>query len=71
VREIVRERMLNKVAIDGPDAALRTEILIALALGISLTRANGTLPQLSRASRARLLAALDPVVDALSLAPRS
>src|SRR3954462_6767990 len=34
VREIVRERMVNKVAIEGPDAALRTEILIALALGI-------------------------------------
>ena len=66
VRAIVRERMLNKVAIDGPDAALRTEILIALALGISLTRANGTMPQLSRASRTRLLAALDPVVDALA-----
>ena len=47
-------------------AALRTEILIALALGISLTRANGTLSQLSRASRARLLAALEPVVDALA-----
>lgn len=66
VRAIVRERMLQKVAIEGPDAALRAEILTALALGISLTRANGTMPQLSRASRTRLLAALDPVVDALA-----
>src|SRR6478735_10949915 len=57
VRAIVRARMLQKVAIEGPDAALRAEILTALALGISLTRANGTMPQLSRASRTRLLAA--------------
>jgi hypothetical protein len=66
VREIVQERMVRKVAIDGPDAALRAEILIALVLGISLTRANGTMPELSRASRARLLEALAPVVDELA-----
>jgi AcrR family transcriptional regulator len=66
VREIVQERMVRKVAIDGPDAALRAEILIALVLGISLTRANGTMPQLSRASRERLLDALAPVVDQLA-----
>ena len=64
--------MLNKVAVDGPDAALRTEILIALALGISLTRANGTLPELSRASRARARRAGPGRRRArLSLAPRS
>src|SRR5947207_974537 len=66
VREIVQERMVRKVAVEGPDAALRAEILIALVLGISLTRANGTMPQLSHTSRARLLDALAPVVDALA-----
>jgi AcrR family transcriptional regulator len=66
VREIVQERMVRMVAIDGPDAALRAEILIALVLGISLTRANGTMPQLSSASRAQLLEALAPVVDELA-----
>src|SRR5436190_15990087 len=72
VREIVKERMVRKVAIEGPDAALRAEILIALVLGISLTRANGTMPQLSCASRARLLEALAPVVDGLTPpSPRS
>jgi AcrR family transcriptional regulator len=66
VRAIVQERIVRKIALEGDDAALRTEILVALVLGISLTRANGTLPELSRASRAHLLQALDPVVGALS-----
>lgn len=66
VRAIVQERIVRKVAIEGPDAALRAEILIALVLGISLTRANGTLPALSRASRARLLEVLGPAVDGLA-----
>src|SRR4051794_25123630 len=66
VRAIVQRRLLRRFAFDGPDAELRAEILLALVLGISLTRANGTLPQLARAERSRLTAALDPVVDALS-----
>jgi hypothetical protein len=35
-------------------------------LGISLARVNGTLPQLARASRARVTAQLDTIVDALA-----
>jgi AcrR family transcriptional regulator len=66
VRSIVQRRLLRRFSIDGPESALRAEILLALVLGISLTRANGTLPQLARASRARLIAALDPVVEALA-----
>jgi AcrR family transcriptional regulator len=66
VQAIVRRRLLDRFAFEGPDAALRAEILIALVLGISLTRANGMLPQLARARRARLTAILDPVVDALA-----
>jgi AcrR family transcriptional regulator len=66
VRAIIQRRLLARFAFEGPDAALRAEILLALVLGISLTRANGTLPQLARASRAKLTAVLDPVVDALS-----
>jgi AcrR family transcriptional regulator len=65
VRGIVQGRMLRRFAMEGPDAGLRAEILLALVLGISLTRSNGTLPQLARASRSRLLTVLDPVVDAL------
>jgi AcrR family transcriptional regulator len=66
VRAIVRRRVLNHLAFSGRDAQLRAEILIALVLGISLTRANGTLPHLARASRERLTAALEPVIEALA-----
>lgn len=65
VRAIIRRRLLERFALEGPDAELRAELLVALVLGISLTRANGTLPELARASRERLTAALGPVVDAL------
>src|SRR3954452_3051614 len=41
VRTIVAQRLLGRFALEGPDAALRGEILLALVLGISLTRANG------------------------------
>lgn len=66
VRAVVRRRMLSRLDLDGPGAGLRAEILIALALGISLTRANGTLPHLARASRERLEDALAPVIVALA-----
>jgi AcrR family transcriptional regulator len=66
VRAIVRRRVLDQLALGGRDAQLRAEILIALVLGISLTRANGTLPHLARASRERLVGALAPVIDALA-----
>lgn len=66
VRKIVQQRLARRFALEGPEAELRAEILIALVLGISLTRANGTLPHLARASRARVIAALDAVVDALA-----
>ena len=65
VRAIVSRRVMAKLDLGGPDAALRAEILLALVLGISLTRANGTLPRLARASRARVVEALEPVIDAL------
>jgi hypothetical protein len=66
VRAIVRRRLVERFDLKGPDAALRAELLIALVLGISLARVNGTLPQLARASRARVTAQLDTIVDALA-----
>ena len=66
VRAIVRRRLLERFGFEGPDAALRAEILIALVLGISLTRANGTLPHVAGASRERLTTALAPVIDSLA-----
>ena len=66
VRAIVRRQLVDRFDLEGPEAALRAELLIALVLGIALTRANGTLPQLARASRARVTAQLDAIVDALT-----
>jgi AcrR family transcriptional regulator len=66
VRSVVQRRLVARLALEGPDAALRAEILLALVLGISLTRGNGTLQQIAAASRVRLLETLDPVVDALA-----
>jgi AcrR family transcriptional regulator len=44
---------------------LRAELLVALAVGVAMTRANGTLEALSAASRAEVLETLGPLVDAL------
>lgn len=55
--EILRERGVAK-----PE--LRAELLIAMALGIAMTRANGTLERLAAAPREEVLASLGPIVDA-------
>jgi AcrR family transcriptional regulator len=70
VREIVRRRLVDPLAAElgergVPDARLRAEILVAIALGVSLTRASGTLPTLADAPLAEVMAALRPLVDAL------
>jgi AcrR family transcriptional regulator len=70
VREIMRRRLVDPIAAElgdrgVPDARLRVEILAALAVGVSLTRASGTLPTLSEAPLADLLNVLAPLIDAL------
>ena len=45
---------------------LRAELLVALAVGVAMTRANGTLETLAAAPREEVLAALAPLLDALS-----
>jgi AcrR family transcriptional regulator len=47
------------------DAELRAELLVAIASGVSLTRAAGALPALAGAPLEDVLAMLAPVVDAL------
>jgi AcrR family transcriptional regulator len=44
---------------------LRAELLVALAVGVAMTRANGTLEALAAAPRERVLATLGPLLDAL------
>jgi AcrR family transcriptional regulator len=70
VSDIVRERLLERL-VDVlqergvADPELRAELLVAMAVGVAMTRANGSLETLARTPRAKVLASLGPVVDAL------
>jgi AcrR family transcriptional regulator len=70
VRDIVGRRVVQPLAAEigdrgVPDAELRAEVLVALAIGVSLTRASGTLPTLAAAPLDAVLAVLAPLIDAL------
>jgi AcrR family transcriptional regulator len=70
VRSLVRERMLGDLAAElrergAPEADLRAELLVALAVGVAMTRANGTLEGLAVAPRPDILAAVEPMLQAL------
>jgi AcrR family transcriptional regulator len=64
-RRVVEPFAGELAARGAPDAELRAEILVALAIGLSLTRASGTLPALAETPIDELLAVLDPVIDTL------
>jgi AcrR family transcriptional regulator len=69
VRAVVGERLVEPLIGQlrgSPQAELRAELLIALALGVSVTRANGTLAGLARLPRDEIVAALTPIVDAIA-----
>jgi AcrR family transcriptional regulator len=68
---IVRARVIDPVAATlaargVADAELRAEVLCALALGVSLTRASGMLAGLAGAELDRVLAVLEPLAGALT-----
>src|SRR5205085_243189 len=70
VREIVHRYVVEPLAAEltaraSPDAQLRAELLVAVATGVSLTRAGGTLPALAAAPLEDVLAVLAPLVEAL------
>ena len=70
VRDVVRRRILTQLAeaLRGRgvvDPELRAELLVALAVGVAMTRANGTLEEVAGSSREDLLAALRPAAEAL------
>lgn len=70
VRDIVGRRVVQPLAAElaargAADAELRAEVLVALAIGVSLTRGSGTLPTLSGASLEAVLAVLQPLIAAL------
>jgi AcrR family transcriptional regulator len=70
VRGIVGELLLEQLTAvleerGAGDAGLRAELLLALAVGVAVTRANGTLGELAAAPREQVLSLLGPMVDAL------
>jgi AcrR family transcriptional regulator len=70
VRAIVRDRILAP-AVSGRrgrgarNPELEAELLVALALGIAVTRSNGTLETLESAELDELIDALAPILDAI------
>lgn len=70
VREIMSRRVVEPFATElsahgVADAALRAEILVALAIGVSLTRGRGTLPTLAQAPLHDVVGVLEALVAAL------
>jgi len=70
ISAVVSDRVLVGLAGElrergAADAELRAELLIALAVGVAVTRANGTLETLARAPREQVLRTLAPLLEAL------
>jgi hypothetical protein len=70
VREIMGRRLVEPFAAElsahgVADAALRAEILVAVAIGVSLTRGCGTLPTLAQAPLGDVLGVLEALIAAL------
>jgi AcrR family transcriptional regulator len=70
VDDIVGSRILEPLGTElasrgATDPELRAELLFALAIGLSLTRASGTLPRLAEIPAPELLALLEPTLAAL------
>ncbi|HKE77692.1 MAG TPA: TetR family transcriptional regulator [Solirubrobacteraceae bacterium] len=70
IMRVVQERAVAPIAAElaergVEDAQLRAEALVALALGISLTRATGTLPELAATSLDELIAVVAPLARSL------
>jgi AcrR family transcriptional regulator len=70
ISAVVADRVLGGLVAElrrrGAEAAeLRAELLVALAVGVAVTRANGTLETLAATPREEVLATLAPLLDAL------
>jgi AcrR family transcriptional regulator len=71
VRAVLESRAVGRLTatledLGVPDARLRAELLIALMIGVSLTRSNGTLEALADADPEHLLDVLGPVAETLT-----
>jgi AcrR family transcriptional regulator len=70
VRSFIDEQLTRPLsdwldAPGDPDAALRAELLTALAVGVALARSSDTMPALSQASSPRIQALMAPVFESL------
>jgi AcrR family transcriptional regulator len=70
ISAVVGDRVVTGLAAElrtcgAADAELRAELLVALAVGVAMTRANGTLETLAATPREEVLEALAPLVRAL------
>ncbi len=70
VRGVVEEHLTRPLAGEQrgrgvADPELRAELLVALAVGVAMTRANGTLEAVAAAPREQLVEMLGPLVEAL------
>lgn len=70
VRGVVVEHLTRPLAGEQrqrgtADPELRAELLVALAVGVAMTRANGTLAAVAAAPREQLVELLGPLVEAL------
>lgn len=52
------------------DGELRAELIVAIAVGVAMTRANGTLEKLAAAERGEVAAVLAPAIECLVQPPR-
>jgi AcrR family transcriptional regulator len=70
ISAVVGDRVVTGLAAElrtrgASEAELRAELLVALAVGVAMTRANGTLETLAATPREEVLEALAPLVRAL------
>lgn len=70
IAEILQARILGPLSEElarrgAPDAALRAEIAVAVATGVTLLRTNGLLPELRAADLDAVVAVIEPMLRAL------
>jgi AcrR family transcriptional regulator len=73
VSTLVREHLVDELSekLRGRGVAeprLRAELLVAIAVGVAMTRANGTLETLAAAPRRQILDSIAPLIEALGSA---
>lgn len=71
IAEWLRHQLVPELAErDLEDAELRAELIVAIAAGVAMTRANGTLEKLAAADRDDVAAVLAPAIECLVTPPR-